>query len=72
VTVGTEQRAEIVKALDEAERQMERAARLLRREGALERWANALDIAQRIANKRELFLQDLRLQPTRALSSHRT
>ncbi|MDQ3818349.1 MAG: hypothetical protein M3362_11835 [Acidobacteriota bacterium] len=60
--MSTEQKAEIIKALDEAQRQMERAARLLRREGHSQRWANALDIAQQIANKRELYLQDLRLQ----------
>jgi hypothetical protein len=56
--VGTEQRLEIIRTLDEAEKLLERAAYLIKKEGNEERFRKTLDISQQAAGMKSLLEQD--------------
>jgi hypothetical protein len=58
--VGTERRLEIITALDEAEKLLERAARLINREGNRERSGMTLNMAQQASGMKCLLDQDWR------------
>ncbi len=56
--MGTAQRLEIIRTLDEAEKLLERAAYLIKREGNEGRFRKTLDIAQQAAGMKSLLEQD--------------
>ena len=67
--VASIQRAEIITVLEDAQHLLERAARLIHREGNQERWSVAIDLAQQTANLSSLLDQDWQLE-ARAPETH--